>query len=213
MDWLTDSDCVYKKMIPSHGKGKCSLLEQFFFCPHRQLLLTFKSHSTLPLWTGHQTKRIWPKNEDHKASLPSAELPYQKESPLFTCLIRNGRHTIAIICRGNKTIDSFITRLNLEIKLWPVKGNHSVRIPLSQSEYDAVSIWLRSSEIEVIVWAKYCPPVDTTQLLLTPLTVSCVPSYIKAITSSKGKPGQSSLQDCIMDQLWEALSRHIMKEN
>lgn len=133
---------------------------------------------------------------------PPVHLSHQKRSAYYC------RHL-----RGNKTIDRFITRLNLEIKLWPVKGNHSVRIPLSQSECDAVSIWLRSSEIEVIVWAKYCPPVDTTQLLLTPLTVSCVPSYIKAMTSSKGKPGQSSLQDCIMDQLWEPLSRHIMKEN
>lgn len=97
--------------------------------------------------------------------------------------------TVAILSAlfaGETEQSALLLRLNLGIKLWPMEEMHSICVPLSKRLYDAVSIWLRNWEIEVIVWAKHCPPVDTAQLLPTPLTVLSVPSYIKAITSSKG---------------------------
>lgn len=110
-----------------------------------------------------------------------------------------------------KEEEEFGRCLNAVINLWPMeKVNH---FEVQWSEYDPMSICLRKPEIEVIVWAKYCPPVDPVQLLFTPHTVLSAPSYIKAITSSKGQPRQSSLQGCFMDPLWEALSRHIILEN
>lgn len=87
---------------------------------------------------------------------------------------------------GETKQSTLLLRLNLGIKLWPTEERHSIGVPLSQRPYDALSVCQRKREIEVIVWAKYCPPVDTAQLLPTPLSVLSVPSYIKAITSSKG---------------------------
>lgn len=104
---------------------------------------------------------------------PSVHPPHHEPSPYCQ------RHL-----QGKQNNRRFFIRLNLGIKLWPTEDTRSIRVSLAV--YDAVSIWLRNWEIEVIVWAKYCPPVDTAQLLPTPLTVLSVPSYIKAITSSKG---------------------------